>query len=364
VISHTVLEEGIDSDVSQTAYPELLFAEVQVVQIPPSEEAPPATIYEETSKDHSLLGKKGHAILLMTTCLGLVVGLVVRLSLGLTLDEAASTVNRVSYLLVALDFLLSDTSVLQDPASPQALVLDWLANWDDAKVALDDQERLEARFALATLYFATQDRVEGWSDNLKFLSGNHKCDWSSIFDSLQQQQQQQGVKCDADDRVIGLALGKQYSLSISITHNIDLVVLSVLITVLICFCVTDRNGLQGSIPEELQALSRLESLSLTNHTLPGIIPWTALANDVDGAWSVLSNLQYLDLSGSLLNLSLPSSKEDVSFNDLRHLHLGGNKIYGPFPWSSIKSDQLVDIDLTDNHFTGKIPRNIGRFTNL
>jgi hypothetical protein len=361
VISHTVLEEGIDSDMFQTVYPEPLLAEVQMVQIPPPEEAPPATIQEETSKDHSLLSKKGQVILLMMTCLGLVVGLVVGLSLGLTSDEAASAVDRKSYLLAALDYLSSDTSVLQDPSSPQALALDWLANWDDAKVALDDQERLEARFALATLYLATQEGVEGWSDDLKFLSGNHECDWTSIFDSLQQQQ---GVKCDADDRVIGLALGKQYSLSNSITRNIYLVVLLVLITVLICFCMTDGNGLQGSIPEELQALSRLESLSLTNHTLPGTIPWTALANDVDGVWYVSSSLKYLDLSGSLLDLSLPSSEEDLSFNDLRQLYLGGNKIYGPFPWSSIKSDQLVDIDLNDNRFTGEIPSDIGRFTNL
>jgi hypothetical protein len=51
-----------------------------------------------------------------------------------------------------LDHLLSDQSSFSDPSTPQCAALAWSANEDPAAVDEADQERLEIRVVLATIY--------------------------------------------------------------------------------------------------------------------------------------------------------------------------------------------------------------------
>jgi hypothetical protein len=101
-----------------------------------------------------------------------------------------------------LAYLSSDSNVLEDGSSPQYLALTWLANND----TVDEREiqRVEARYALATLYFATDG--DEWKDDLHFLSPHlHECNWttSSAADNITGQ----GVGCNADMEIISLVIG-------------------------------------------------------------------------------------------------------------------------------------------------------------
>jgi hypothetical protein len=90
---------------------------------------------------------------------------------------------------------------LEDGSSPQFFALTWLANND----TVDEREiqRVEARYALATLYFATNG--DEWKDDLHFLSPLHECNWttSSAADNISGQ----GVGCNADMEIISLVIG-------------------------------------------------------------------------------------------------------------------------------------------------------------
>mgnify|MGYP006914663425 CR=1 FL=1 len=88
-----------------------------------------------------------------------------------------------------------------DESSPQFKGLAWLANTDASKVNKNDQARLEARFALAMLYFATQG--EGWFGDLQFSTNFHECNWTSSAEA------RQGLACNVDDEVISIIIGKQ-----------------------------------------------------------------------------------------------------------------------------------------------------------
>jgi hypothetical protein len=95
-----------------------------------------------------------------------------------------------------LAYLSSDSNVWEDDSSPQFLALTWLANNDT--VDERDIPRVEARYALATLYFATNG--DEWKDNLQFLSPNvHECHWNSRSQGV--------VSCNADWEITGLVFG-------------------------------------------------------------------------------------------------------------------------------------------------------------
>jgi hypothetical protein len=97
-----------------------------------------------------------------------------------------------------LEYLSSDPSIFDDNSSPQYKALRWLKNKDEAVVNGIEQVRLETRFALATLFFAT--RGEKWFQPLNFLSSDHECNWTSSLT-------EKGVTCDGNDRVTTLEIG-------------------------------------------------------------------------------------------------------------------------------------------------------------
>jgi hypothetical protein len=110
---------------------------------------------------------------------------------------------RQSIIRSKIEYLNSNSSVFDDPTSPQGLALTWLAKEDAADIDEDDQARLETRFALAELYFATQG--ETWNDRLRFLTGVHECYWTSSTYSADKSPR--GIECNSDEQVIGLTFG-------------------------------------------------------------------------------------------------------------------------------------------------------------
>jgi hypothetical protein len=95
-----------------------------------------------------------------------------------------------------------DSTVLLEPTSPQYEALTWLAERDAAGIDETDVQRLEARYALATLFYATDGFR--WTNRLEFLSERHECDWSP--DPIQPFRR--GVSCNGDMEVVSIFLGE------------------------------------------------------------------------------------------------------------------------------------------------------------
>ncbi|KAK9096150.1 hypothetical protein Sjap_021647 [Stephania japonica] len=109
------------------------------------------------------------------------------------------------------------------------------------------------------------------------------------------------------------------------------------------------NQLTGTIPSSLSKLSQLEELDLGNNAFVG--------NLSSIAWSNLSSLRMLDLSGNQLTGTIPSSLSKLS--QLEELDLGNNAFVGSlssFAWSNLSS--LRKLDLSDNQLTGTIPSSL------
>jgi hypothetical protein len=117
-------------------------------------------------------------------------------------DASMAPLTRQDRLQSQLAYLSSDSNVLKVDSSPQFFALTWLVNND----TVDEREiqRIEARYALATLFFSTNG--DEWKDDLHFLSPQlHECKWttSSAADNISGQ----GVGCNADMEIISLVIG-------------------------------------------------------------------------------------------------------------------------------------------------------------
>lgn len=177
---------------------------------------------------------------------------------------------------------VTDDGALDDPGSPQGMAFHWIVFEDERRVDPDDPHLVQ-RYALATLWFATNDdayaaeggghagnsdddgrdggvrrrkKGEGkWKRRLNFLSPLHECDWRG----------EGGIRrCDSDGYVADVSLW---------------------------------NGLRGTIPSEIGSLTKLTVLYLARNELRGTIPATI---------GRLTDLEYLGLQHNKLTGTVPS----------------------------------------------------------
>jgi hypothetical protein len=93
-------------------------------------------------------------------------------------DESTSTSTRMRQTTAfLLDFV--DHTSLSKPGSPQHRAAQWMADTDELQLPLarESSQAFLQRFALATLFYATQGDT-AWNHKLKFLSNQHECDWN------------------------------------------------------------------------------------------------------------------------------------------------------------------------------------------
>ncbi|PHT67946.1 hypothetical protein T459_27433 [Capsicum annuum] len=113
-----------------------------------------------------------------------------------------------------------------------------------------------------------------------------------------------------------------------------------------------NNQLSGQLPRSLGGLSELLLLSISHNMIEGPLP---------GEISSLSNLQSLDLSFNNLNMStIP--KWLMQLPSLSRIYLEGCEIHGEIPDYIAKS--LLELDLSANHLSGRIPAWIGSLSRL
>ena len=113
------------------------------------------------------------------------------------------------------------------------------------------------------------------------------------------------------------------------------------------------NKLSGTIPPELGRLANLEFLYLGDNELSGTIP-TELSN--------LTNLEELGLHSNKLRGAIPAELGELS--NLKWLFLSENRLSGPIPPELGQLTYLTELYLGDNELGGTIPPQLGNLTNL
>jgi len=157
---------------------------------------------------------------------------------------------------------------------------------DSYSLALNNDDRIVQRFALALLYYATNGPTSWTSGNRNaWLLSSTECDWGEVnLFNLPD------VKCNGDV-VVWLKLWID-GLSGTIPREIGLLSSLTLLSL-------TANNLEGTIPKEIGTLTLMRELWLKhNANLSGRVP-TELAN--------LSNLEKLGLDETRLTGSIPSN---------------------------------------------------------
>ena len=173
------------------------------------------------------------------------------------------------------------------------------------------------RAGLEALYDATGGPT--WTDSTNWLSDAPLGDWS-------------GVEVDEDGRVTGLRLGGWDDTARDFIGN----------------------GLTGSLPSELGALSRLRRLEVGgNPGLTGPIP-----ADLGG----LTNLESLILQANWLTGSIPA--ELGRLTNLRVLQLSINALHGQVPPELGNLVDLGALDLRHTMLSGPLPESLVRLSGL
>ena len=196
------------------------------------------------------------------------------------------------------------------------------------------------RTALEAIYRATGG--DDWTDNTNWLSNAPLEDWY-------------GVEV-ADGRVTGLRLGgwdetaREYvgnGLVGSLPPELGA------LSHLLWLEVGGNSGLTGPIPVELGNLGNLESLFLQENWLTDSIP---------AALGQLENLEWLALDRNALTGSIPADLGNLQY--LRGLTFGGNTLSGPVPPELGNLSSLVDLYLGNTMLNGPLPASMSGLSAL
>lgn len=209
------------------------------------------------------------------------------------------------------------------PLSPQAKALMWLENNLNETFS---EERKKQRFAMATLFYSTGGEEWASQENLenKWLSSDHECEW---FTSSQNR----SSVCDRYNSSTG-----NFSSSSSLLH-----------------LQLNINRLLGTLPPELNLLTKLEMLDLSDNGMRGSIP-----SEV----GTMSDLTRLILQDNGFSNSIPS--ELGLLTNLKVLDISFNDIEGYITSELFNMRNLQRMDFSENHITGKIPTDISSLSQL
>ncbi|CAB9498165.1 Leucine Rich Repeat [Seminavis robusta] len=283
--------------------------------------------------------------------------------------------------------LLPDESVhaiTDDPESPQSKAWQWLLQ-DYDLLPYYNHARVVQKFALATLYYATEG--SNWAIQTNWLNRSvHECNWynspdyalmntlsklypgylSGFFPSTEQLPK----PCDDhglyqhlwldQNNLAGFLPTEIYLLStlktLSLGYNQIGGTISSHIGQLRSLEGLHITTLQdaGNIPSEIGLLTTLRHIGLRDNNHQGRIP-TEL-------W-LLTNLNHLlmglnpDLQGSI-------PVEVGNLSNLTWLGLGGGSLTGTIPTELGQISSLALLTMRDNHLTGTVPSELGLLTGL
>ncbi len=195
-------------------------------------------------------------------------------------------------------------------------------------------QRVEQRYGLATVYFATSG--DSWTNNERWLGPVDECTWA-------------GVTCNDNLVVTELRLGKPYFDCLSPT-NFGKIRRARVLT----FSVAAINGLDGEIPDEILTLVGLRELDVFANSIRGTIP---------EGMAGLVNLAVLDMQENLLvGPAFPPSVLDL--RRLQSYRVNSNALTGPVPSRIGSLRMLQELWAANNEITGSLPTEIGNLRDL
>lgn len=265
-----------------------------------------------------------------------------------------------------LDELPPDTvfTIMTDTEAPQTQAWNWIQGYPDFSYLSASQ--VTQKFALATLYYATNGDAS-WEYNMHWLDYNiHECSWFStaeFYGNL--------TVCHDDSESYQSLVLATNKLQGSLPAEIGL--LSTLHHINV-----GGNELEGPLPENIfEELGDIQTLNLFHNRLSGTAPTSIgklsslrelqfQANRFEIAipseMGLLTGLQTMDWSKNLLTSSLPV--EIGLLANLEALRVEWNSITGPVPSELGNCESLVSIMLSNNQISGALPPEISELTQL
>jgi len=113
-------------------------------------------------------------------------------------------------------------------------------------------------------------------------------------------------------------------------------------------------GCNGKISEEIQSLKQCRSINMNYNTISNSLPATLKS---------LENLEYLLLSGNLLNGSLDITSLQ-QLTKLRELDLSFNQLTGGIPDMFATASRITQLNFAGNKLTGPLPNSMSNLINL
>ena len=281
-------------------------------------EGMPIDEFEPTESHHlhSLL-KSRKCRIISTLAFALVVGMIVAIVLltqsGSKAAPTSSPTQTASNLFLAeLEPFLSNESLtaLDNPDSPQSQSLQWL--FERSNFQAWPFHRQVQRFAMATIYYATDGPSWSNAGGNYWLTNATECEWFQGF---------QGDFCNQNGTLLYLN--------------------------------QSMNALKGTIPNEIGLLSSLTIIDLSDNTPSGTVP---------SELGYLTALTYLNLHTNFFKGTVPS--ELGSLTALNVLSLFSNSFAGTLPSELGSLTALIGLLLSSNSFTGTVPSELGSLTAL
>ncbi|PKI45279.1 hypothetical protein CRG98_034329 [Punica granatum] len=179
-----------------------------------------------------------------------------------------------------------------------------------------------------------------------------------------------GISCDSYERMVSLNLS-YYNLDGTL-QNLNFSSFPDLTTLVLV-----STSLSGTIPPDIENLSKLNYLDLSSNNLSGNILSSIanianlshvdfMNNSLDGTlpkeYAAFRSLTFLQLSYNSISGSIPGSVGNLT--SLTGLYLNHNELSGPIPPEVWVLTSLRDLYLSDNQLTGTIPPEVGKLTSL
>lgn len=266
---------------------------------------------------------------------------------------------------------ISDFDAVRTAGTPQYRAIEFIANQDalfmdvpDPDTSMDDAFEFLQRYAVSVFYYAL--------GVTNLVSSASTCEWYRSFHNVGGHNTNIGVLCDGDGRVRHI-ITQYLNLQGSLPEELGI------LTRLETLVIPGNNNVYGTIPHALHMLTELEMLDLASNNLSGEIPqWIG----------ELTKLNYLSLRDNKLEGTLPLSMANLTdlsllavdgntltgsihvidnLRDMKYLYLESNQFEQTIRNTTFRNlNRLVHIDLSANKFHGDhgIPRHFFEIPNL
>ncbi|CAJ1953733.1 unnamed protein product [Cylindrotheca closterium] len=275
-----------------------------------------------------------------------------------------------------------DKKILLDDKSYTFSAYNWLMKNSDIQIYGDS--RIRQRFALASIYYATNEGLNSWVRDDGWISDQDECSWT-------------GVRCD-NGNIVGLNLTsnglkgvfpmevtmlKKHLLALELDDNELINEDQELrwigqMSKLRLLDFEDTGFTAEGIPSYIGRLTDLRILEMANSNIVG---------DFDGSiFKNLKQLVYLDIGGILFNNTLPDEITQIprlealyaydcgfegelesflpKFKEIQEIWLDDNKFSGQFPKALSHVSTLASLSLSNNALSGSLPTELGLLTNM